>query len=269
MKPVRIVIKGAGEMASGIAHRLYMANLTDICMTEIEKPLAVRRKVAFCEAVYEGSMEVEGVAAELVRNVADIEQVWGRRRIAVVVDPEWEIVARLKPDVVVDAIMAKRNTGTRREEAPLVIGVGPGFVAPADVHVVVESNRGHDLGRTIYEGEAEPYTAMPGLKAGYTKERVLRSPHGGAVRSVKSIGEAVRKGEIVTYVDGTPVPAAIGGVVRGLIRDIHVGHGEKIGDIEPTGVRSYCFTVSEKARAIAGGVLEAIMHHLNREDRTG
>ena len=266
MRPLRIVIKGAGEMASGIAHRLFMANITQICMTEIGRPLAVRRRVAFCEAVYEGSMEVEGVTAELVRDTAEVEQAWSRRHIALIVDPEWKIIRRLKPDVVIDAIMAKRTTGTRKDEAPLVIGVGPGFAAPRNVHVVIESNRGHDLGRAIYEGEAEAHTGMPGLTSGYARERVLRSPCAGIVRNVKAIGEVVKKGDIVTYVNETSVAAAIDGIVRGLIREIHVRDNEKIGDIEPRGNASYCWTISEKARAIAGGVLEAIMHSMNREE---
>jgi xanthine dehydrogenase accessory factor len=264
MRPLRIVIKGAGEMASGIAHRLFMAGLTQICMTEIARPLAVRRKVAFCEAVYEGSMEVEGVTAELVADAPGVEQAWTKKHIAVIIDPEWKIIGQLKPDVVIDAIMAKRNTGTGKTQAPLVIGVGPGFSAPDGVHVVVESNRGHSLGRAIYSGEAEAHTGMPGLTAGYARERVLRSPNAGTVRHVKSIGEVVKKGDIVMYVDETPVPAAIDGIVRGQIREITVDNNEKIGDIEPRGDVSYCWTISEKARAIAGGVLEAIMHVMNK-----
>ena len=189
---------------------------------------------------------------------------WDRRQIGIIIDPSWKIIAALKPEVVVDAIMAKRNLGTAKYEAPLVIGVGPGFSAPHVVHVVVESNRGHNLGRAIYDGIAEPHTGMPGLTTGFSRERVLRSPHGGMVRHVKSIGDPVTAGDTVLYVDATPVPAAIGGIVRGLIREIQVGGGEKVGDIEPRGDVSYCRTISDKARAIAGGVLEAVMRHVNR-----
>ena len=263
MKAVSIVIKGAGEMASGIAHRLFMANITRICMIETEKPLCVRRTVSFCEAVFEREVEVEGVVGKLVRSLAELAEAWDRKQIGILIDPSWRIIAHLKPDVVVDAIMAKRNLGTSKQEAPLVIGVGPGFAAPDNVHVVVESNRGHDLGRAIYNGAAEPHTGMPGLTAGFSRERVLRSPHGGMIRHVKSIGDTVIAGDTVLYVDATPVSAAIHGIVRGLIREIQVRGNEKVGDIEPRGDISCCYTISDKARAIAGGVLEAVMHRLN------
>ncbi len=258
-----IVIKGAGEMASGIAHRLFTANFTRICMIETESPLCVRRTVSFCEAVFNGEMEVEGIKAKLVQDVAGLYRAWDRKQIGVVVDPVWKIIADIIPDVIVDAIMAKRNLGTVKDEAPLVIGVGPGFSAPRMVHVVVESNRGHNLGRAIYEGAAEAFTGMPGLTAGFSRERVLRSPHGGMVRHATSIGDKVGAGDTVLYVDATPVRAAIDGIVRGLIREIRVREDEKVGDIEPRGDISYCHTISDKARAIGGGVLEAIMHHLN------
>ena len=265
MDDVSVVVKGGGEMASGIAHRLFMANITRICMIEIERPLCVRRSVSFCEAVSCGKTEVEGVVGRLVHGIADLSLAWKRREIGVVVDPVWKIIADIMPDVVVDAVMAKRNLGTTKEEAPLVIGVGPGFSAPDMVHVVVESNRGQNLGRAIYDGSAESHTGVPGLTAGLTWERVLRSPHKGLVRHVKSIGDQVAKGDIVLYVDDTAVRATIDGVVRGLIGRIPVTGGEKIGDIEPTGGASSCRFISDKARAIGGGVLEAIMHHLNRK----
>jgi xanthine dehydrogenase accessory factor len=264
MKDVSIVIKGAGEMASGIAHRLFMANMTRICMTEIENPLCVRRTVSFCEALFVPEIEVEGVVGKLVRSRAELAGAWDRKQIGVIIDPAWRIIAGLKPEVVVDAVMAKRNLGTVKWEAALVIGVGPGFSAPDVVHAVVESNRGHNLGRAIYDGAAEPHTGIPGLTAGYSRERVLRSPHEGRVRHVKSIGDTVAKGDTVLYVDATPVPAGIDGMVRGLIREIPVRADEKVGDIEPRGDISYCRTISDKARAIGGGVLEAIMHHLNK-----
>ncbi len=257
-----IVIKGAGEMASGIAHRLFSANFTRICMTEIARPLAVRRTVAFSEAVYEGRVEIEGVGASLIAERADLETTWAQGKIAVMVDPSWTIIEDLKPDVVIDAIMAKRNLGTTKDEAPLVVGVGPGFVAPRDAHAVVESNRGHDLGRVIYSGATEPHTGVPGSSGGYTTERVLRAPLDGPVRHVKSIGDLVARAEVVLYVGQAPVCAAIDGILRGLIREISVKAGRKLGDIEPSGNLSYCFTISDKARAIGGGVLEAVMAHV-------
>jgi xanthine dehydrogenase accessory factor len=260
MRDLKIVIKGAGEMATGIACRLFMANFRSLVMLEIPLPISVRRGVAFSEAVYEREKEVESVKAEYAGNIAAIYDVWGRSNIAVSVDPQWSFVKELRPDVVIDAIMAKRNIGTQREEAPLVIGVGPGFAAPGDVHAVVESNRGHNLGKVIYSGSAEPHTGIPGSTMGYTKERVLRAPHGGLVKHSKDIGEEVKKGDLILYVDKSPVFASIDGILRGLIREIEVTAQEKLGDIDPSGVKEHCCTVTDKARAIGGGVLEAVMH---------
>lgn len=265
-RDIKIVIKGAGEMASGIAHRLYMSNFKKILMTEIEKPISVRRFVAFSEAVYEKTWTVEGVTAELISDLNELEHIWDNGRIGVIVDPKWSVVGVLKPYIVVDAIMAKKNIGTKKDEAPIVIGIGPGFNAPDDCHAVIESNRGHNLGRVFYEGSAEPHTGIPGPVMGLTVERVIRSERPGVVRHVKSLGDEVKKGDIVMYIDDTPVFATIDGILRGQIREIFVNANEKIGDIEPRGKKEYCFTISEKARAIGGGVLEAIMHFLYRED---
>ncbi len=258
-----VVIKGSGEMASGIAHRFFMANIRRILMTDIAEPICVRRTVAFSESIYEGKMTVEGVEAERLEACDEVFDTWKRGRIGVIVDPSWNAVKTLKPDVVVDAIMAKKNLGTQKNEAPLVIGVGPGFMAPADVHIVVESNRGHYLGRAIYEGSAEPHTGIPGPTMGYTVERVLRSPKAGLVRHEKKIGDMVAVGDTVLYVDDVPVKASIGGMLRGLIREINVSKNEKVGDVDPRGVPDYCMTITEKARAIGGGVLEAVLHVYN------
>jgi len=259
-----VVIKGAGEMATGIAHRLYMSHIRQIVMTEIPEPISVRRTVAFSEVVYDGEMTAEGVHAELIQSVDKVQDIWQKKKIAVIVDPKWTIVSILKPDIVIDAIMAKKNLGTKKTEASFVLGVGPGFTAPTDVHAVVESNRGHNLGRVFYDGAAEPHTGIPGPTMGYTSERVLRSPHTGLVKHVKILGDSVKKGEIVLYIDETPVNATIDGLLRGLIREIRVKDNEKIGDIDPRGVKEFCFTITEKARAIGGGVLEAIMHEFNK-----
>jgi xanthine dehydrogenase accessory factor len=258
-----IFMKGAGEMATGVAHRLYMAGIRNIVMTEIPAPLSVRRAVSFCEAVFEGVMEVEGVKAEKIDRIEDSGPVWAKQNIAVLVDPQWRSINVLKPHVVVDAIMAKRNLGTSKDEAPLVIGVGPGFTAQEDVHIVVESNRGHDLGRTLYSGAAEPYTGVPGQMMTYTKERVLRAPIAGMVKHIRALGDSVKKGDLIMKVDNTPIFAPIDGVLRGLIREISVVEGEKIGDVDPRAKKIYCYTISEKARAIGGGVLEAIMRVFN------
>jgi len=200
----------------------------------------------------------------LIDDVNKMSKVWRDGKIAVIVDPEWRIVETLKPDVVIDAIMAKKNIGTRKYEASIVIGVGPGFVAPEDVHAVVESNRGHYLGRVIYNGSAEPHTGIPGPVMGITSDRVLRSPHGGIVKNERGFGDAVKKGDIVMFVDYTPVVAPIDGILRGLIREIEVKANEKIGDIDPRSAKEYCYTITEKARAIGGGVLEAVMHFIHQ-----
>ncbi|MGB5159466.1 selenium-dependent molybdenum cofactor biosynthesis protein YqeB [Desulfobacterium sp. N47] len=263
MKDIKIVIKGAGEMATGIACRLYMSNLKKIVMTEIPKPISVRRAVAFSEAVYDGKKEVEGIKAEYIVKFDEVYKVWERKNIAVIVDPSWAVLSEIKPDVVVDAIMAKRNTDTKTDEAPLVIGVGPGFTAGKNAHVVIESNRGHNLGRLIFKGSAEPHTGIPGSTKGYTVERVLCAPNNGLVKHNKNLGDEVKKGDLILYVNETPVNASIDGVLRGLIREIEVVEKEKIGDIDPRGDKQYCHTITEKARAIGGSVLEAVMHYYN------
>jgi xanthine dehydrogenase accessory factor len=260
-----VLIRGAGEMASGVAHRLYQSHFK-LCMTEVSHPLAVRREVSFCEAVYEGEKVVEGVRSMLISSPREIESGWKKGYIPILVDPEAKETRNiLKPDILIDAIMAKKNLGTRISDAPLVIGLGPGFAAAKDVHIVIETNRGHHLGKVILKGEAEPDTAIPGEVGGYTAERLLRTMKKGIFNSHKSIGDKVARGSVVAVVDDYPVIAQIGGVVRGLIREgIEVKKGTKVGDIDPRGKREACFTVSEKARAIGGGVLEAILYWYNK-----
>lgn len=259
-----ICIKGAGEMASGVAWRLYMANFRRIFMLEVSNPLAVRREVSFCEAIHDKRKTVEDVVAVTADAIEDINAIWDAGNIAVIEDPDWTVTNELKPDVVIDAILAKKNLGTSREEAPLVIGLGPGFTAGQDVHLVIETNRGHHLGRIITSGRAEPNTGMPGNIGGFTEERVLRAPADGVFMPQKAIGENVKKDEIIGMVDGADVRAQIDGVLRGLIRPhSQVSKGLKIGDIDPRGKVDYCYTVSEKARAIGGSVLEAIMRVYN------
>ncbi len=179
-------------------------------------------------------------------------------------DPEARVKDLMKPDVLVDAIIAKKNLGTKITDAPLVIGVGVGFQAGRDSHVVIETNRGHNLGRVMLEGIAEPDTGDPGNIGGYTTERVMRTPRGGVFKTVKKIGDMVKAGDIVAYVEGEPVKAAIPGIVRGLLRDgTPVTKGLKAGDVDPRGNKEYCYTISDKGRTISGGVLEAILAHFN------
>ena len=262
---VIVLIRGAGEMASGVAHRLHRSHF-NVCMLEIPHPIAVRREVSFCEAIYEGEKEVEGVRSKFISGPEEIHSVWQEEKIPVLVDPDGEKTRRfIKPDVLVDAIMAKKNLGTHIKKAPLVIGLGPGFCAEKDVHIVIETNRGHDLGRLILKGTAEPDTGIPGNIGGYTVERVLRTMKRGVFHPQKGIGDRVNKGLVVAVVDDFPVMAKISGILRGLIREgVEVKKGMKVGDIDPRGKRESCFTISDKARAIGGGVLEAILYWFNK-----
>jgi xanthine dehydrogenase accessory factor len=267
LNEIIIVVKGAGEMASALAWRLYMSNMRKIIMLESDYPLAVRREVSFCEAVHEGEKVVEKVRAVRVQNPDEIKPCWEKNEIAVMVDPQWQVLNTVQPEVVIDGILAKKNLGTHIHEAPLVLGLGPGFCAGKDVHLVIETNRGHNLGRLITSGEAEPNTGTPGAIGGFAEERVLRAPGAGKFQSRRNIGEAVKKNEILGSVAGIEVRASIAGVLRGLIRpNSQVTKGLKIGDIDPRGDASYCFTISDKARAIGGSVLEAILRSYNRTE---
>ncbi|MDP2660496.1 MAG: selenium-dependent molybdenum cofactor biosynthesis protein YqeB [Dehalococcoidia bacterium] len=265
LKDLTILVRGAGEMATGVAHRLARSHFK-VCLTEIARPQAVRREVSFCEAVYDGEKSVEGVTARLITDASHIASVWAKGDLPLLMDPGSEVRRTLCPDVVVDAILAKRNLGTGKDWAPLVIGLGPGFYAGRDVHIVVETNRGHNLGRLFFDGEAEPNTGVPGNIGGYAEERVLRAPHEGVFRySGRRIGDVVEADEAVSYVGPDPVLASITGVLRGLLREgIPVHKGMKVGDVDPRATRDNCYTISDKARAIAGGVLEGIMFSFNR-----
>ena len=260
-----VLIRGAGEMATGVAHRLYQSRLK-VCLLEIAKPLAVRRTVCFSEAIYDGEKEVEGVRAKFVATPDEISSVWTEEMIPVLVDPDARQTRdSLKPDVVVDAILAKKNLGTQINDAPLVIGLGPGFAAGENVHIVVETNRGHRLGKMILSGTAEPDTGIPGEIGGFTIERVLRTMKRGVFHPQKSIGDRINEGAVVAVADDFPIIAKISGIVRGLLREgVEVKKGMKVGDIDPRGKKQSCFTVSDKARAIGGGVLEAILYRFNK-----
>jgi xanthine dehydrogenase accessory factor len=260
-----VLIRGAGEMASGVAHRLCRSHFR-VCLLEIEHPLAVRREVSFCEAVYEGETEVEGIRARRVALPREIPSTWKEGEIPLLVDPDGKKTREyLQPDVVIDAILAKRNLGTRLGDASFVIGLGPGFCAGKEVHAVIETNRGHNLGRVILSGNAEPDTGIPGEIGGVSVERVLRTLKSGGFRPQKSIGDPVTKGEVVAVVDDYPIIAMISGVIRGLLREgVEAKKGMKVGDIDPRGKKDLCFSISEKARAIGGGVLEAILYRFNQ-----
>ncbi len=306
-----IICRGAGDLATGIIHRLHRAGHRVIAL-ETDYPAAIRRQVSFCEAVYDGSAAVEGVTARLVPALNDAKndteiateadaetdaetyswindtpaahiasEKWSRSAIEAVleagevpllIDPTGESIALLKPDVVVDAIIAKRNLGTTINMAPLVIGVGPGFTAGNDVHLVIESMRGHNLARIITDGMAQPNTGVPGNIAGFTSERVIHAPAAGYIHDVRKIGDIVQKGDEIARIypdkgsydnalsEYVPVNATITGIIRGLIREgYYFKKGFKIADIDPRESElTNCFTISDKARSIAGSVLEAV-----------
>lgn len=232
-----------------------------MAIVELEHPVCIRRLVCFAEALHVGSVVVEGVRARRVTSVTEIRRALrSRKLIPVLADPVGAPIREISPVVVIDARMAKRNIDTSRSQAPLVVGLGPGFTAGRDVHVVIETNRGHDLGRVITKGHAQTNTGVPGVTAGFTAERVLRAPAEGIFRAARSIGDLVRKGRVLGAVDGFPVRAPLGGLLRGLIHDdIMVSKGMKIGDIDPRGRAVDPQTISDKARAVSGGTLEAIL----------
>jgi xanthine dehydrogenase accessory factor len=258
-----ILIRGAGEMATGVAHRLASCHFK-VCMTETSNPHAVRREVAFSEAIFDLEKEVEGITAKRVESTGRISEVWKGGKIPILIDPEAKVRDFLKPEVLIDATLAKKNLGTKITDALLVIGLGPGFHAGKDVHLVIETNRGHNLGRIITKGEAEPNTGIPGSIAGYTEERVIRAPQVGNFKALKKIGDRVQANEKVGMVENIAVRSRIAGVLRGLLRNgTEVWKGMKLGDVDPRGIKSHCYTISDKGRTISGGVLQALLDHFN------
>ncbi|MBQ3216804.1 MAG: EF2563 family selenium-dependent molybdenum hydroxylase system protein [Oscillospiraceae bacterium] len=254
-----VLIRGAGDLASGIALRLHHAKMK-VVMTDLPQPTAIRRTVCFSQAILHGEMTVEDVTAVHAGSPHEAEEILSEGKIAVLVDPEAACIKTLRPHAVVDAILAKRNLGTKITDAPCVVGVGPGFTAGLDCHAAVETMRGHTLGRVITEGSPLPNTNVPGLIGGFAGERVLRAPADGVFCQVRQIGDMVKQGDIAGFVGEAPMLCQLDGVLRGILADgTPVHEGMKAGDVDPRGVRAYCFTVSDKALAIGGGVLEAIL----------
>ena len=253
-----VEIRGAGDIATGIAIRLHRAGLK-VVMCDLPVPTSIRRTVSFSEAIRLGECEVEGIRARLATSTAEARSIVVAGDVAVLVDPDGKSVSELKPTVLVDAILAKKNLGTKRSMAPYVIGVGPGFTAGKDCDCVVETKRGHYLGQVIWDGPAAPNTGIPGVIAGHSADRVLRAPADGVFEPVLQIGDVVRAGQVAARVSGVPMTCTIDGVLRGLLQaGVEVTSGMKSGDIDPRCERSHCFTSSDKARAVGGGVLEAI-----------
>lgn len=257
---MKVLIKSAGDLASGIAVRLHRCGF-QVVMTDIPIPTTVRRSVSFSPAVYQGRQKVEDVEGVLCKNLKEIEQALLQDKIAVIVDEKSAIKDEWKPDVLIDAIVCKRNLGTQITDADLVIGVGPGFIAGEDCHCVIESKRGHYLGRCIWEGSAIRNTGIPGTIEGCSEVRILRGSEDGPFRGCVSIGDLVEEGDIVGYCNDAPVYARVSGIVRGLLQDgAPARQGLKVGDVDPRGDKVDFRTISDKATAIGGGVLEAILH---------
>jgi xanthine dehydrogenase accessory factor len=264
LSSLKVLIRGGGEIASAVAHKLAVSHFR-VCLTEIPRPVAVSRGVAFCEAVYDGEKEVAGVVARLVSTPDDIYRMWQEGKLAILVDPEARIKDVLKPDVLIDAKMAKRDSFTGIADAPLVIGLGPAFYAGRDVHIAIETNNSENLGKVILISSPEPYNGVPLDVGGFTEDRVLRVAAKGAFRPVRKMGDLVTAGEVVARVGNYPVKAKIDGVLRALIRGgIEVEENVKLGEVDPRGDAELCYAIRPRMRTIAGGVLEAILYHYNR-----
>lgn len=262
-----ILIKGAGDLGTGVAWRLHKAGFP-VIITELAHPLVVRRTVAFASAVYDGEMTVEGITARRVESFDEARGLLAAGIVPVLVDPETRAREIFSPHVLIDAVMAKRNTGTRITNAPLVVALGPGFTPGVDCHAVIETKRGHHLGRVWWNRPAEANTGMPGEIGGKSAERVLRAPCDGVVKGVKPIGDEVRAGQVIARVGQVDVCAPFDGILRGLVHDgLAVKAGMKIGDVDPRANREHCFTISDKALAVGGGALEAVLTWMNTESK--
>lgn len=265
-----VIVRGAGDISTGTIHRLFRAGFGVLAL-EAERPSAIRRRVAFSEAVYDGTATVEGVTAVRIDSVEETGATLARGLVPLLVDPAGESIRRLRPTVVVDAMLAKRNLGTSMDMAPLTVALGPGFEAGRDAHYVIETMRGHDLGRIITSGRAAPNTGIPGVIGGYGAERVIHAPAAGVFRMRRDIGSVLEAGEAVGFIDtpegAIPVRAKIAGLLRGVLRDGYtVPKGFKLADVDPRlDQLKNCATISDKARCIAGSVLELVSAQANRE----
>ena len=259
-----IIVRGGGDLATGTIYKLKKSGFP-VLILETANPSAIRRNVAFCEAVYQGTQTVDDMTCYLAGSMEQAQRFLADGKLTVLVDPVGESIRELKPLAVVDGILAKKNLGTSRDMAPITVALGPGFVAGQDVDAVIETKRGHNLGRVLWSGSAASNTGIPGIIGGYGKERVIHCPAEGILRNVKKITDTVTKGDVIAVVEtktGTvPVEATLDGILRGLIRDGYpVRVGFKMADIDPRAEEyDNCFTISDKARCIAGGVLEAIL----------
>ena len=255
-----VAIKGAGDLASGIALRVWRSGYR-VILSELPVPLCIRRTVAFADAVINGSAKVEDAESVLISDISKAAAVWEDRKLPVIVDENAEKILTLAPDVLIDARIIKTwREDTHLRDAALVIGMGPGFTAGSNAHCVIETNRGHNMGRVFWKGSAEPDTGVPGTIKGEGIKRVIKAPCPGVFKPLVEIGDSVKTGEVIAKIGATNIEATLDGIVRGIIYPgINVWDGLKIMDIDPRGKREHCFTVSDKATALGGGVLEAIL----------
>lgn len=259
MNKYLVIVRGGGDVATGTIQKLKRTGF-DVLVLEIERPTCIRRNVAVAQAVFDGETQIEDIKALKCENIEEILKAFEENKVAVTVDPEGKLIEELKPICLIDGILAKKNLGTNRDMAPITIGLGPGFEAGSDVDIVIETNRGHDLGRLIFKGPASPNTGNPGNINGFTTERILRAPETGKVHVIKDIGSVVKKGEVVAEVAGKEVKSGLDGMVRGMINEgLQVYSGMKIGDVDPRVVPRNAETISDKARLIGGGALEGLL----------
>ena len=270
MNRITALVRGGGDLASGTIHRLHKSGF-NVIVLEIPKPNSIRRLVSFSEAIYDGHAVVEDVSAVRIEDPSAAHRAWGDGKVPIMVDPFGKSIYSLKPSIVVDAILAKKNLGSKKTMADITIGLGPGFKAPNDVHAVIETMRGHNLGRVILNGQAQPNTATPGDINGFSNERVMYSGCEGVIENRSAIGDIVKKGQTITSIGNVPVTASMDGLLRGIIRNgSFVKKRLKIADIDPrAGELKNCRTISDKARCISGGVLEAILHLSFKSSKTG
>ena len=266
---ILVAVKGAGDLATGVMHRLKRAGFA-VMATELPHPTVLRRTVAFAEAIALGYMTVEGITAQRADSIEDIRVILENNLVPILIDPDGLALKKMQPDVLVEATLLKYNSGINVNHAPIVIALGPGYEAGIDAHAVIETNRGHNLGRVYLKGSAEANTGVPGTIGGYAGERLLRAPCAGKLYGKHQIGDQILEGDVVAIIVQSdkvtaPITAAIPGILRGLVRDeLEVSAGMKVGDIDPRAIREHCFTISDKSRAIGGGVLEAILYFMSK-----
>lgn len=255
-----VVVRGAGDLASGIIAKFHKCGFKVLAL-ECDEPTAIRRLVCFSDAVWNKEVKVEDITGIYIDKEEEIENELNLGKVVITRDPKGKLIESMKPEIIIDAILAKKNIATHMSMAPIVVGVGPGHQVGKHCHACVESKRGHDLGRIYYKGQPMPNTGIPGNVAGYTKERVLYAPQDGEIEVIRDITSTVEAGEVIAMINGMEVRAIIGGLVRGMLRHgTKAKAGMKIADIDPRiDQLNNCYRISDKARCIAGGVLEAVL----------